>query len=110
MMNTFFRFFYEFISIFFDGIRKLFEGIIGGILKIFDYGEYKKILDSYTDSFGIMLEEYLFSGLSDFEKFDDIPITLKALLFNRYCKTAQSMLSAVEPFKKFYHKYYTDHQ
>ena len=69
-----------------------------------------KLFHEDTDSFGIMLEEYLFSGLSDFEKFDDIPITLKALLFNRYCKTAQSMLSAVEPFKKFYHKYYTDHQ
>ncbi len=53
-MNTFFRFFYEFISIFFDGLRKLFEGIIGGVLKIFDIGEYKKILDSYTDSFGVI--------------------------------------------------------
>ena len=30
--------------------------------------------------------------------------------FARYCKTAQSMLSAVEPFKQFYHKYYTNHQ
>ena len=53
-MNTFFRFFYEFISIFFDGIRKLFEGIVGGIAKIFDIGEYKKILESYTDSFGVI--------------------------------------------------------
>ena len=49
-MNTFFRFFYEFISIFFDGLRKLFEGIIGGILKIFDIGEYKKILDQDKDA------------------------------------------------------------
>ena len=62
------------------------------------------------ESFERMLEEYLFIGLKDFEKFDDTPITLKALLFNRYCKTAQSMLSAVEPFKEFYHKYYTNHQ
>ena len=62
------------------------------------------------ESFGLMLEEYLFIGLKDFEKFDDTPITLKALLFNRYCKTAQSILSAVEPFKEFYHKYYTNHQ
>ena len=62
------------------------------------------------ESFGLMLEEYLLVGLADFEKFDDTPITLKALLFNRYCKTAQSMLSAVEPFKEFYHKYYTNHK
>ena len=30
-MNTFFRFFYEFISVFFDGIRKILDGIINGI-------------------------------------------------------------------------------
>ena len=41
-MNTFFRFFYEFISVFFDGIRKILDGIIGGIAKVFNYLEYKK--------------------------------------------------------------------
>ena len=50
-MNTFFRFFYEFISIFFEGITKLFNGIISGITKMFNYFDYKKIFDSYKDSF-----------------------------------------------------------
>lgn len=53
-MNTFFRFFYEFISIFFEGLLKLFNGIISGISKMFNYFDYKKILDSYKDSFSIV--------------------------------------------------------
>lgn len=53
-MNTFFRFFYEFISIFFEGLLKLFNGIVSGISKMFNYFDYKKILDSYSDSFNIV--------------------------------------------------------
>ena len=61
-MNTFFRFFYEFISVFFDGIRKILDGIINGIAKVFNYFEYKKILDSYKDSFGFL--EWIFVVLT----------------------------------------------
>lgn len=57
-MNTFFRFFYEFISIFFEGIIRLFEGIVSGIGKMFNYFDYKKILDSYKDSFNLV--EWIF--------------------------------------------------
>ena len=57
-MNTFFRFFYEFISIFFEGIIKLFEGLVSGITKMFNYFDYKKILDSYKDSFNLV--EWIF--------------------------------------------------
>ena len=49
-MNTFLRFFYEFISVFFDGIRKIFSGIG----KIFNVIEYKKIIDSYKTSFSVI--------------------------------------------------------
>lgn len=57
-MNTFFRFFYEFISVFFEGIIKLFEGLVSGITKMFNYFDYKKILDSYKDSFNLV--EWIF--------------------------------------------------
>ena len=50
-MNTFLRFFYEFTSIFFDGITKIFKGIINGIGKIFNISEYKRILESYKANF-----------------------------------------------------------
>jgi len=53
------------------------------------------------------LEEYLSVGLTHFQRTDDIPITLKALLFNRYAKTSYSMKSAVDEFIEFYLKYYT---
>ena len=43
-----------------------------------------------------------------FMEVDERPISLKALLFNRYCKTAWTMLDAVEPFMKFYIEYYTE--
>ena len=63
-MNTFFRFFYEFISVFFEGIIKLFDGFISGITKMFNYFDYKKILDSYKDSFNVV--EWVFVILTIF--------------------------------------------
>ena len=57
--------------------------------------------------FSSALDEYIMFGLDGFEKTDDTPITLKAMLFNRYAKGSYSMADAVESFKGFYHKYYT---
>ena len=53
-----------------------------------------------------LLSEYAVVGLTSFAKDDGVPIELKALLFNRYSKTAYSMMDAAEPFKEFYLKYY----
>ena len=50
-MNTFFRFFYEFISIFVDGLVSIFEGIGKGLGKMFGFKEYGKVIDSYKDHF-----------------------------------------------------------
>ena len=33
-MNTFLRFFYEFISIFFDGVEKIVKGFINGFVQM----------------------------------------------------------------------------
>lgn len=53
-MNTFFRFFYEFTSVFFDGIIKIFNGIVNGIAKMFSFVDYKKILESYKGNFNLI--------------------------------------------------------
>lgn len=50
-MNTFFRFFYEFISIFFEGLFSAFKGLFGGIAEMLNFSEYTKIINSYKDSF-----------------------------------------------------------
>lgn len=50
-MNTFLRFFYEFISIFFDGVVMVFKGIVEGFMKMFNFPEYTKIISSYNASF-----------------------------------------------------------
>ena len=50
-MNTFFRFFYEFTSVFFDGVSKTFSGLTMGVAKMLSIGDYKKIIESYKDSF-----------------------------------------------------------
>lgn len=52
------------------------------------------------------LSEYDVVGLTSFAEDDGVPIEYKALLFNRYSKTAYSMMAAAEPFKEFYLKYY----
>lgn len=52
------------------------------------------------------IDDYISVGLKEFAKFDDTPVTLKAMLFNRYAKGAYSMSDAVDGFKDFYQKYY----
>lgn len=56
---------------------------------------------------GRILDEYTAVGLAEFENTDGVPITLKSLLFNRYAQgNMSSMMDSVEPFKKFYKRYY----
>jgi hypothetical protein len=50
-MNTFLRFFYEFISIFFDGVLLIIKGFVNGLTQMINYKEYMKIINSYQDSF-----------------------------------------------------------
>ena len=50
-MNTFLRFFYEFISIFFDGFFSGLKGLWDGITKMFSFAEYAKVISSYRESF-----------------------------------------------------------
>lgn len=53
------------------------------------------------------VSEYISAGLFEFSNTDNIPVSLKALLFNRNSKTELSLQDAVEPFKAFYKKYYS---
>ena len=46
-MNTFVRFFYEFVSVFFTGLETIFKGIIGGFGKMFNFLDYKKLIINY---------------------------------------------------------------
>ena len=50
-MNTFLRFFYEFISVFFDGFMSILRGFFGGIGQMFNFKKYEAILNSYKTSF-----------------------------------------------------------
>lgn len=55
------------------------------------------------DALGNMLDDYLRAGLSEFEMQDDTPITMKALLFNRYSHWIGGYGDAdTKSFKKWY--------
>lgn len=59
------------------------------------------------DGDGILAEylsDYISDGLGDFRAEDNIPITLKALLYNRFNK--DSLSKDTTPFKTFFNKYY----
>lgn len=58
--------------------------------------------------FANYIDEYLMAGLREFQMVDGVPITLKAVLFNRYAKNDYSLESAAAGFKEFYLKYYSD--
>lgn len=53
---------------------------------------------------GELLDEYLRVGLRTFEPYDNVPATLKAVLFNRY--TQYNDRVDIPGFKQFYLKYY----
>lgn len=61
-----------------------------------------RMLDKGYD-FGNELHDYLSYGLADFSVFDDTPITLKALLFNRFCHWQGVN---IEDFKNWYKTQY----
>ena len=61
-----------------------------------------------SNPFAEYVSDYIRIGLGDFQPSDGVPLTLKALLFNRYAKGSQSLADAVEPFKKFYVKHYKE--
>lgn len=48
-----------------------------------------------------LVSEYLFAGLGDFSKFDGVPLSLKALLFNRF-----NQWNEAPGFQRWYLKYY----
>ena len=61
-MNTFVRFFFEFISIFFDGIKTMLKGIVEGIKEVTNIKNYSEIINAYKDGFGG--PEWLFAVLA----------------------------------------------
>jgi len=56
---------------------------------------------AYSD-FAIYVSEYISVGLEFFEMNDGVPISLKALLFNRWSKGSWSLAEGVPSFKRAY--------
>ena len=50
-MNTYTRFLYEFLSQFFLGFKNIFMGLFNGIKEIFNFPEYKSLIDHYRSIF-----------------------------------------------------------
>lgn len=50
-MNTFVRFFYEFISIFFGGLTTVGKGVGEGFIQVVNFKAYMKIINNYKGSF-----------------------------------------------------------
>lgn len=57
---------------------------------------------------GRMLSEYIRAGLRTFSETDDVPVTLKAVLFNRFLQHSEGM-APLDEFKKWYLDYYLSH-
>lgn len=55
--------------------------------------------------FSKILGDYLCVGLRTFNMYDDTPMTLKAVLFNRFMQQAEGMATP-DDFKRWYDKFY----
>lgn len=59
--------------------------------------------DEKKDLLSSMIDEYIAVELRTFSQFDGTPVSLKALLFNRYLHhNSLSMIEGAAAFKKFY--------
>lgn len=76
------------------------------MLWFYEMGWVKNAERGMTPVTSDVIDEYKTCGLQTFHSDDGVPLSLKALLFNRYAKTEQSLKDAVEPFRKFYEKFY----
>ena len=61
-MDTFFRFLYEFLHQFFDGLGYVCQGIGKGFATIFNIPGYMNVLNDYKADFNI--PEWIFTGLT----------------------------------------------
>ena len=61
-MKTFLKYFYEILAQFFSGFISIFNGIIDGIGKIFNFKQYIRIAKSYKGDFNI--SEWILFGIS----------------------------------------------
>ena len=52
-MNTFIRFLYEFMSVFFNGLFTIGQGIVSGITQMFNFSEYLYIIQFYKNDFKV---------------------------------------------------------
>lgn len=59
---------------------------------------------SKDSDFDALLDEYITFGLTSFSETDDVPVTLKALLFNRFNQYNDRI--DVDAFKTWYKRYY----
>ena len=52
-MDTFIRFLYEFMSVFFTGLLTMFKGLINGFIQLFNFSEYAYVVEFYRNDFGV---------------------------------------------------------
>ena len=52
-MDTFIRFLYEFMSVFFNGLLTIFKGISSGFIQMFNFSEYLYIIQFYKNDFEV---------------------------------------------------------
>lgn len=52
-MDTFFRFLFEFMSVFFNGVLTIFKGIFSGFIQMFDVAKYAYLIQLYKDDLNV---------------------------------------------------------
>jgi len=52
-MDTYIRFLFEFMTVFFNGVGSIISGIVKGIIQIFNIPEYLYVIESYRKDFSI---------------------------------------------------------
>lgn len=82
-----------------------FKGTNAGLIWFYEKRWFESVIEK-SEVLNLHLQEYAMVGLTPFEAEDMAPLSLKALLFNRFAKEYNSMAGAVEDFKTWYLEVY----
>lgn len=91
-MDIFIRFLFDFMSQFFGGILKIFQGLFNGLADVFNFGGYFNIVSAYSQEFSLVDWIFTIVTIVIFVSIIGLILFLVFLLFRKYAKIRKSLV------------------
>ncbi len=95
-MEAFFKFLYEILSLFFGGIFNIFKGIFDGLVQMFNYNSYIRVLNQYKGEFNGSDWIFVVMAIGSIVIILSLTIVLIVLLARKYIKFRKGLVEQEE--------------